>query len=271
MQRVALYQVDAFTDRPFTGNPAGVCLLEGALPDATLQAIAVEMNLSETAFVQMVPPGEGRAPLRYGLRWFTPRTEVALCGHATLSAAAVLFGEQGVQVDLVEFDTRSGVLTARRRPEGIQLDFPADPPAPYTLPPAVWTALGKPPVVASLRSPRLGMVLVHVDNAGVVQRLSPDMQALAGASAPAGGMGYIVTAAGRSPADFVSRFFAPALGIPEDPVTGSSHTVLGPYWAGILGRTSLRARQVSARGGDLAVEVLRDGRVGITGQAVVVF
>ncbi len=254
MSQITIYQVDAFTDRAFSGNPAAVCLPQVPLAEATMRAIAAEMNLSETAFVQPIFGGEADAPPRYALRWFTPQAEVELCGHATLATAAVLFREQGVESESVEFETRSGTLLARLRPEGIQLDFPADPPTSYTLPEGVADALGALRIVAVSRSPRLGMVLVETETARAVAALRPDLRVLHAASSREGGMGYIVTAAGEPPVDLVSRFFAPGLGIDEDPVTGSSHTVLGPYWAARLGRTSLRARQLSARGGDLWVE-----------------
>jgi PhzF family phenazine biosynthesis protein len=266
-----LYQVDAFTDRPFAGNPAAVCLLDTPLPVATMQAVATELNLSETAFVQALYPGDaGRFP-RYSLRWFTPEAEVQLCGHATLATAAVLFEEFGVVSPAVEFDTLSGILVARRTVHGILLDFPADPPEPYTLHQDVATALGAPAGARAMRSPRLGMVLVEYGSADAIARLRPDMRALAASGDDSGGMGYIVTAPGRAPVDFVSRFFAPGLGVDEDPVTGSSHTVLGPYWSKKLGKNTMIARQMSARGGDLTIDMLPNGRVGITGRAVVVF
>ncbi len=269
MRTIPIYQVDAFTQRPFAGNPAAVCVLDAALDADTMQAIAAEMNLSETAFVQRIDTDAARAPARYGLRWFTPRDEVRLCGHATLASAAVLFGEIGLKVDYVEFDTRSGILVARRKTDGIQLDFPADTLEPHVLPPVMASALGVPQPVTVHRSRSLGMVLIHVASAAIVEALRPDMRALAAASARSDGMGVIVTAPGTASTDFVSRFFAPGLGVDEDPVTGSSHTVLGPYWGARLKKTVMRARQLSARGGDLLIELLPRDRVGITGQAVV--
>jgi len=272
MREIPIYQVDAFTDRPFAGNPAAVCLLDAPLPMATMQVIAAEMNLSETAFVDRSPAAAVGATLPYGLRWFTPRTEVNLCGHATLASAAVLLEVEGLATPTIAFATRSGMLFARRRSDGIQLDFPEDPPEPYTVPAPVLTALGIPRPVTAARSPRLGMVLVEVDSAATVAALRPDMRALAAASDPDESMGYIVTAPGDadSGCDFVSRFFSPVLGIDEDPVTGSSHTVLAPCWSARLRRSSFHARQLSARGGDLWVDRLPGGRVGITGRAVIV-
>jgi len=269
MRTVPIYQVDAFTERPFAGNPSAVCVLDAPLDTATMQSIAAEMNLSETAFVQRVDTGAARAPARYGLRWFTPQEEVKLCGHATLASAPVLFREQSLRTDYVEFDTKSGTLVARRRNDGIQLDFPADTLESYVLLPVMASALGVHEPVAVHRSHSLGMVLIHVASAATVRALKPDMRALAAAGARSDGMGFTVTAPGAAPTDFVSRFFAPGLGIDEDPVTGSSHTVLGPYWGARLKKTVMRAHQLSARGGDLLIELLPRDRVGITGQAVV--
>ncbi len=269
MPTIPIYQVDAFTERPFAGNPAAVCVLDAPLDAATMQAIAAEMNLSETAFVQRVETGATCAPARYGLRWFTPQEEVKLCGHATLASAAVLFREQSLRTDYVEFDTKSGILVARRQKDGIQLDFPADTLQSHDLPQDVMAALGVHEPVAVYRSRSQGMVLVHVASAATATALKPDMRVLAAAGDSADGMGFIVTAPGVAPTDFVSRFFAPGLGVDEDPVTGSSHTVLGPYWGARLHKTVMRARQLSARGGDLLIELLPRDRVGITGQAVV--
>jgi PhzF family phenazine biosynthesis protein len=263
MPTVPLYQVDAFTNRPFAGNPAAVCPLEGPLPEALMQDIACENNLSETAFFHR----QGDA---FSLRWFTPRVEVDLCGHATLASAFVLMTALEPSRREVAFRTRSGVLTVRREPheasgEGsddfLNMDFPSRParPAPElaTLAEAV---TGARPVEV-LRGPA---VLAVFETADEVRRLAPDMTALVRA-----GESLCVTApADRAlpGVDFVSRYFAPAAGIPEDPVTGSSFTTLAPYWAARLGKPALRARQVSARGGDVRCED-RGERVLIAGQA----
>ncbi len=246
-----LYQIDAFTDRPFAGNPAAVVLLDEWLPDALLQAIAAENNLSETAFVI---PRDDVSPLR----WFTPAAEVDLCGHATLATADVLLRHFYPASDTVQFSTLSGELRVDRQGDWLELDFPARPAMRQALDPAVAEALGGVPCEAWLAR---ALMLVFASEAEVVA-LRPDFRKLA-ALAPGK---FIVTAPGEQ-VDFVSRFFAPAVGIDEDPVTGSAHCTLIPYWADRLGKAALHARQLSPRGGNLRCEY-RGERVGITGQAV---
>lgn len=256
---ISLYQVDAFTDRPFAGNPAAVCPLEGWLPDATLQAIAAENNLSETAF--FVEDGDG-----YTLRWFTPATEVDLCGHATLASAFVVLNELHPGRESVRFvSPRSGVLEVKRDGARLEMDFPTRAPTPCELRPDVAAALGHPDAVAPIRLAENTNTIVaeYVDEAAVAA-LRPDFAAVRTLDR------YVIaTAPGTAPVDFVSRFFAPLAGIDEDPVTGSAHCVLAPYWSARLERSSLRARQISARGGDIWCE-LRDDRVLLRGQGVLV-
>jgi PhzF family phenazine biosynthesis protein len=252
-----IFQVDAFTRTPFAGNPAGVCLLAAPADEDWMQRVAREMNLSETAFLHSA--GDG-----FQLRWFTPAVEVDLCGHATLASAHILF-EQGVLDEGAEarFDTRSGRLGARRRGDRIELDFPATAPEPCDLPDGLAEALGATPVQSG-RS-RFDLLL-EMASADVVRRLAPDFGRLKALPV----RGVVVTARsddGRY--DFVSRFFAPAVGVDEDPVTGSAHCCLGPYWAEKLGKNDLRAFQASARGGEMAVTVDGD-RVGLGGHAVTV-
>ena len=252
--RLSQYQVDAFTDRPFAGNPAAVVPLDAWLDDGLMQAIAAENNLSETAF--LVPNGKA-----WGLRWFTPLSEVDLCGHATLASAHVLFHELGVTREALHFDTRSGRLTVRRDGKALQMDFPRWPVRPLTTDPGIGAALGADPTEVH----DTGACLMAVfDDEAAVLALTPDMRAVA-ALHP---FGLIVTAPGRSQ-DFVSRFFAPAVGIDEDPVTGSTHCALTPFWAARLGKSTLTARQISARGGELECE-LRGDRVLLRGRAVTV-
>jgi len=254
-----LYWIDAFTDRVFQGNPAAVVPLESWPEDRLLQAIAHENGVSETAFFVPTEPG------RYRLRWFTPAVEVDLCGHATLASAFVLYRLRGETSPRLRFDTRSGELTvAPVAEERFELDFPARPAAPAEAPPGLVAALGGTPEAVIGRS--ASSWLVVYPKTGDVEGLRPDHSALA-AIRP-GRM--IVTAPGGGAAgdpDFVSRFFAPDAGIAEDPVTGSAHCTLVPYWAKRLGRPTLRARQVSARGGDLWCTLTGD-RVQIAGQAV---
>jgi len=256
---IPIFQVDAFTEEPFKGNPAGVCLLRWPVEEAWMQNVAAEMNLAETAFP--CPQGDG-----FRLRWFTPKVEVKLCGHATLATAHILW-EQGILAPGVEarFQTLSGLLTARRDGALIELDFPARPPLPQ--PPewadAVVGALGIKPVHIGMSAED---VLFEAADEETVRTIRPDFAALR--SLPA--RGVIVTSRSEDNRfDFISRFFAPAVGVDEDPVTGSSHTVLVPYWAGRLGKTSFTAYQASARGGVLHLRLEGD-RVKIAGQAVTV-
>lgn len=243
MTEVTLYQVDAFTDRPFGGNPAAVCPLEAWLPDATLQAIAAENNLSETAY--FVPEGDG-----YRLRWFTPTIEVDLCGHATLASAYVIANHVEPGVEAIVFHSASGPLRVARQGDVYTLDFPSEAPLPFDDGGRVARALGIRPQ-AVLKAPRVdgGKLMALLADEAEVRAMRPDLAKVADLP----GDGLIITAEGGS-VDFVSRYFAPHAGIPEDPVTGSAHCVLTPFWAERLGKTQLRARQISARGGDLTVE-----------------
>jgi PhzF family phenazine biosynthesis protein len=256
---IPIFQVDAFAEEPFKGNPAGVCLLPAPADAAWMQNVAAEMNLAETAFP--LPEGDG-----FRLRWFTPKVEVKLCGHATLATAHVLW-ETGILGPDREarFQTLSGLLTARRDGALVELDFPARPPLPK--PPewadAVVGALGIKPVSIGMSAED---VLFEAADEEAVRSIKPDFATLR--SLPA--RGVIVTSRSSDKRfDFVSRFFAPAVGVDEDPVTGSSHTVLVPYWAGRLGRTSFTAFQASARGGVLYLRLEGD-RVRIAGSAVTV-
>ena len=252
-----LFHIDAFTDRPFTGNPAAVCLLEREMEADWMQSVAQEMNLSETAFLLRADDG-------FDLRWFTPEVEVELCGHATLASAHFLWAEHHLKPKAVaRFHTRSGLLTAAQRNGLIELDFPATPAHPVAAPAGLAAALGAAPV-AVLKS-RYDH-LVELATEAEVRALEPDFRALRVVDT----RGVIVTARGTdSGYDFVSRFFGPAVGIDEDPVTGSAHCVLGPYWEGRLGKATLRAYQASSRGGEVSVEV-RGDRVTLGGKAVIV-
>ena len=248
---IPYYQVDAFASRVFTGNPAGVCLLADWLPDEVLQAIAAENNLAETAFV--VPPAG-----RYDLRWCTPAMEVDLCGHATLAPAHVIFEHLGYRGDAVRFDTRSGELSVTREGDRLTLDFPARPAVPCEPPRELVAGLGRKPEFTAKARDYLAVFASEQEVAG----LKPDMAALSQLDS----LGIIATAPGAQ-SDFVSRFFAPQAGIPEDPVTGSAHSTLIPYWSERLGKQQMHARQISPRGGELFCEA-RGSRVGISGRAV---
>jgi PhzF family phenazine biosynthesis protein len=247
-----LYQVDAFTSELFRGNPAAVVPLQAWPSDAVLQAIATENNLSETAF--FVREGDD-----YRLRWFTPEIEVDLCGHATLASAFVVFTALEPLRQSVTFHTRSGPLTVARDGTRLSMDLPARPPEPCEAPEALVRGLGRAPL-ATLRARDHLAVFEREEE---VLAVRPDFAALATLDS----LGVIVTAPGSDGVDFVSRFFAPNAGVPEDPVTGSAHCTLVPYWSARLGRRRLRARQVSRRGGELACED-RGARVVLGGEAV---
>lgn len=252
MREIPLYVYDSFTDRVFAGNPAAVCPLDSWLDDETMRSIATENNLSETAFFV----AENGA---YRLRWFTPAVEVDLCGHATLAAAHYLFGEAGVPGDVLTFETRSGTLAVTKQGGMLRMDFPARPLEPVGREAEIGGIFGTRPEAVFESA---GNYLAVFDSEKTVRGFAPDMREIEAL----GSHGVIVTAQGDG-CDFVSRFFAPAAGVPEDPVTGSTHCTLTPYWVARLGRNPLDAKQVSKRGGRLTCELDGD-RVFISGQAV---
>jgi predicted PhzF superfamily epimerase YddE/YHI9 len=258
---VEIHTVDAFTSEPFAGNPAAVCLLDGVRSDRWLQAVAAEMNLSETAFLW-------REDDAVRLRWFTPRVEVPLCGHATLASAHLLFETGRARDGEIRFATQSGDLRASRAPDGwIELDFPAFRAEPSLLPANVAVALGAMPVETSTVERLNGTSwLCEMETERDVRGARPDPRALLAAGAPS----VILTTKGEgSGFDFVSRYFAPGAGVDEDPVTGAAHCALAPYWAKKLGKTEMLAYQASVRGGVVGVRVQGD-RVVLRGQAVTV-
>ena len=265
MMTIPLLQIDAFADRPFAGNSAAVCLLEQAAPESWMQAFAGEMNLAETAYVRPLP-ADARG-VRFELRWFTPEVEVPLCGHATLATAHALWSEgRAAQGESIRFVTKSGELTASPDGELIELDFPATPAASCDADPALLAALGIEKVRFAGRTSVQDTLLV-LDSAEQVRGVRPDFQRLAKLS----GRGVVATApSDEEPFNFVSRFFAPAVGIDEDPVTGSAHCCLGPYWAERLGKQELFGRQISRRGGTVRVRLAGD-RVMLGGRAITIF
>ena len=248
---IPYFHVDAFASRPFAGNPAGVCILSGWLPDATLQSIAAENNLAETAFMI-------QRHSHFDLRWFTPTMEVDLCGHATLAPAHVLFQHLGYRETVVRFETRAGLLTVTRNDDLLTLDFPARPGTPCFPLETLTHGLGCSPVFTAKARDYLAVF----ETERQIRELRPNMNFLMQLDC----LGVIATAPGDD-CDFVSRFFAPRAGVPEDPVTGSAHCTLIPYWADRLARTQMRALQVSTRGGELFCEH-RGERVAIAGRAV---
>jgi PhzF family phenazine biosynthesis protein len=253
MRTQELYQVDAFASGLFAGNPAAVCILEKWWPDELMQSVAAENNLAETAFA--VPTAEG-----YEIRWFTPETEVALCGHATLATAHVLFNTREARTSGIRFQSRErGTLEVTRSEGWLVLDFPADPPKAIEMPEGLREALGGNPT--SCWKGQTDYMVVY-DTEKEIRELHPNFHLLDRIPA----RGIIATSRGET-VDFVSRFFAPNCGIPEDPVTGSAHTTLTPYWAGVLQKTKLTAMQLSPRGGVLRCEFLGD-RIKIAGKAI---
>lgn len=256
--RTPLYQLDAFTDRRFAGNPAAVMPMAQFPDEAVMQALAAENNLAETAFI--APLSEGGDGEDYAIRWFTPAVEVPLCGHATLASAAVVLERLRPGRERVIFHSKSGPLRVTRSANGYVLDFPARPSETIDPPPVLAEALGAQPLEVTVNAFNYLAILV---SPAAVRALNPDMAAIAALDRP----GVIVSAQGDNGYDFTSRYFAPAKGIPEDPVTGAAHCMLTPYWAGRLGRADFRARQASARGGDILCR-LRGDRVELEGGVV---
>jgi PhzF family phenazine biosynthesis protein len=257
------YQLDAFTTGLFSGNPAAICLMPTDLDDDLYLAISSEMNLSETAFLDETHPGA------YRLRWFTPVREVPLCGHATLAAAHLLFDYFGVEMKRIKFDTKSGELYAMNTPDGVLMDFPSNPPEPVEPFDDVLDALGVDEWIDVQYSPGNQKLMVHLESYDVLRDVEPDYQALKEAENPLGWRATMITSPGFDDYDFVSRHFAPLMGVNEDPVTGSNHTVLTPYWSNILGKKRMNAYQASKRGGSMIVEDHGD-RVHIIGKSVLV-
>ncbi len=256
----SIIQVDAFTDQPFSGNPAAVCVMSEARGDDWMQNIAREMNLSETAFLIKLEDG-------YNLRWFTPAFEVDLCGHATLASAHVLYELREAAVSSkIHFHTRSGLLTASKNGDWIELDFPVEPGGKVECPAALLEALGVSADNVDVLKNRMDYMVV-VDDEAIIRSMKPDFNLLASIDT----RGIIVTAkSGNQEYDFVSRFFAPLAGVNEDPVTGSAHCCLAPYWCEQFSKDQLTGYQASARGGVVGVRINGD-RVVISGQAVTVF
>ncbi len=250
--KLSLYQVDAFAEKRFEGNPAAVCPLERWLPDNVMQSIALENNLSETAFY--VPTSNG-----YHIRWFTPTEEVDLCGHATLATAYIIFDQQGADENTITFQSRSGTLTVNKNGDWLVMDFPAQPPVACEIPDAVTRSFGTSPAEC-LKSE--DYLLVFKEEAEIYA-LQPKMDPLLDLEL----RGVIVTAPSVQ-YDFICRFFGPKVGVAEDPVTGSAFTQLAPFWASRLDKTSLFAKQVSARGGEVTCELVGE-RVLISGKAVI--
>ncbi|MHA1955121.1 MAG: PhzF family phenazine biosynthesis protein, partial [Candidatus Heimdallarchaeaceae archaeon] len=260
----------AFTAVPFKGNPAAVCLITKEYSDEILQNIAAEMNLSETAFIYVPDIDKIKETDTFRLRWFTPKAEVNLCGHATLASASVLFFEVGISSNIVNFDTLSGRLSAKKIDDTIGLNFPLNNPEITAPPEALLNAMGIEKCLTAAYAPSVTDILLELENEEAVCRVSPNFGEMLKLKLDLDVRGVMITSKGSNNIDFVSRFFAPWFGINEDPVTGSAHTILAPYWSEKLGKTEMLARQLSNRGGKLTVKITENDRVEIIGKTSLV-
>ena len=260
---IPFFQVDAFTKEPFKGNPAAVCILEREMDEKLMQDIAMEMNLSETAFA--IEENNNT----YALRWFTPETEVPLCGHATLATALVLFEKGGSRGNNIMFNTKSGKLAARRRGKSITLNLPSENMVEAVPPRDILDALGVEDYVYAGLARNDRNLFLHLHDEKTVKQLEPNFEKLK-RNQMGNVLGIICTASGTPPYDFISRYFAPWVGVNEDPVTGAAHTALTPYWTKRLSKNPLRAYQASRRGGELMVELTPDNRTEITGSGKII-
>jgi len=267
---IPIFQVDAFTDVPFKGNPAAVCLIKRDYPDEILQKIAAEMNLSETAFVYIPDFEKISETDTFRLRWFTPKAEVNLCGHATLASASVLFFEVGINADVVNFDTLSGRLTSKKINDSIGLNFPLNDPQIITPPKSLLDAIGIKECQAAAYAPNVTDILLELGNESEIQSVSPNFGKMLDLKLDLDIRGVVITSRDSKNVDFVSRFFAPWFGINEDPVTGSAHTILTPYWSKKLDKKEMLASQLSERGGKLKVKIVENNRVEIIGKTSLV-
>jgi len=267
--RLPIYQVDAFTKEPYKGNPAGVCILEKEIDDSYKQLIAEEMNLSETAFLS---PCDGETILTsktFNLRWFTPKTEVPLCGHATLGTSKVLFDDIGIGLDTIVYETKSGRLIAEKCDEGISLDFPIDEPLSIDPPAGLLKAMGIYGYKNVIYGKNTKKLVIHLETENDIINLDPNFELMKEIQCDnIKGVGITCRGAGEN--DFISRYFNPWAGVNEDPVTGSVHTLLASYWGDLLGKSVMRAYQASHRGGTILLKAETQGRVKLIGEAAIV-
>jgi PhzF family phenazine biosynthesis protein len=262
--------IDAFADEPFRGNPAAICLISGNYPDITLQKIAAEMNLSETAFLYVPNIDEIKKLNRFRLRWFTPQVEVNLCGHATLATSHLLFHILKIDSNSVTYETLSGELIASKTEDGVILDFPMNEPEITESLPTLLDALGVKTAEVFAYSKDITDMLIELNSKEIISGLKPDFEKLKRLSLGLEIRGVIVTARGGENYDFISRFFAPWVGINEDPVTGSAHTILAPYWAKKLGKKEMKGYQMSERGGEITVKISENNRVELIGKSILI-
>lgn len=267
---IPIYQIDAFTDELFKGNPAAICLISKNYPDTILQKIAAEMNLAETAFLYVPNISEIKKMSRFRLRWFTPQVEVKLCGHATLATSHLLFHILNIDSNSVIYETLSGDLIASKKEDGVILDFPMHEPEIIKSFPSLLDALGITTAKVFAYSKGVTDILIELDSKEIVSDLKPNFEQLKQLSLDLEIRGVIVTAIGGENYDFISRFFAPWVGINEDPVTGSAHTILAPYWAKKLGKKEMKGYQMSQRGGEITVKILENNRVQLIGKSILI-
>ena len=268
--KISVYQVDAFTSTACRGNPAAVCLVDRGLEDYVMQDIAAEMNLSETTFVQPLEEKSAYGNAHYFIRWFSPKMEMPLCGHATLAASKVIFDCLGFKGDRILFDSKGGKLESGRHAKGFTLDFPADEPVESSPASDILEAMGIRKYKDVVYGRHTNKLVVRLNSEKEVRSLSPNFEKMKSVKVcfPVKGVG--VTAEGEGDYDIVSRYFNPWAGVNEDPVTGSVHTVLAPYWSAILGKKELRALQASKRQGEILIRIMSGGRLEFIGDAVLV-
>ncbi|WP_195263472.1 PhzF family phenazine biosynthesis protein [Clostridium sp. 1001275B_160808_H3] len=268
--KIKIYQVDAFTSEAFKGNPAAVCILEDDISDELMKNIAREMNLSETAFVKPLENSSiGNCNL-FSLRWFTPEVEVDLCGHATIATSKVLFDEFNIKEEYIKYETKSGLLTAKKEDEKISLDFPIDNPLDFNLTQDILDAMGIISYSKAIIGEKTRKLVIEVKDKEDVLNLKPNFEMLKSLKFESDVKGICVTCRGNEKYDFISRYFTPWAGINEDPVTGSVHTVLANYWSNKLNKVEMNAYQASNRGGEISLKLLGNDRISLSGEAVIV-
>lgn len=268
--KIKIYQVDTFTSKAFKGNPAAVCILEDDINDELMQNIAQEMNLSETAFVKPLDKVNMSNCNLFSLRWFTPEVEVDLCGHATIAASKVLFDEFNIKEQYIKYETKSGVLIAKREDEKISLDFPIDKPLDFNLTQDILEAMGITNYSKAIIGEKTKKLVIEVKNEEDVLNLKPNFEMLKSLEFKNNVKGIGITCRSNERYDFISRYFNPWAGINEDPVTGSVHTLLANYWSNKLNKIEMKAYQASHRGGEISLKLLENDRVRLSGEAIII-
>lgn len=268
--KIKIYQVDAFTSKKFKGNPAAVCILEDDISDEVMKNIAREMNLSETAFVKPLEKDSVDNCNLFSLRWFTPEIEVDLCGHATIATSKVLFDEFDIKEQYIKYETKSGVLKAKKEDEKISLDFPIDNPLDFNLTQDILEAMGIISYSNSIIGEKTRKLVIELKDKKEVVNLKPNFEMLKSLKFKSDIKGICVTCRGNEKYDFISRYFNPWAGINEDPVTGSVHILLANYWSNKLNKIEMNAYQASNRGGEISLKLLENDRVRLSGEAVIV-